>query len=71
MEVYLEKEDIIKPILISPMDNIQTMLISGIAVGSIFILIAMIFNIINGIKIKIYKNVYLIKMEFQDFYYMD
>ena len=46
------KEDIIKPILISPMDNIQTMLISGIAVGSIFILIAMIFNIINGIKNK-------------------
>lgn len=46
------KEDIIKPILISPMDNIQTMLISGIAVGSIFILIAMIFNIINGLKNK-------------------
>ena len=46
------KENIIKPILISPMDNIQTMLISGIAVGSIFILIAMIFNIINGIKNK-------------------
>lgn len=46
------EEDIIKPILISPMDNIQTMLISGIAVGSIFILIAMIFNIINGIKNK-------------------
>ena len=46
------KEDIIKPILISPIDNIQTMLISGIAVGSIFILIAMIFNIINGIKNK-------------------
>lgn len=46
------KEDIIKPILISPMNNIQTMLISGIAVGSIFILIAMIFNIINGIKNK-------------------
>lgn len=44
------KEDIIKPILISPMENIQTMLIYGIAVGSIFILIAMIFNIINGIK---------------------
>ena len=46
------KEDIIKPILISPMDNIQTMLISGIAVGSIFILIAMIFNIIKKKKNK-------------------
>ena len=44
------KENIIKPVLISPMENIQTMLISGIAVGSIFILIAMIFNIVNGIK---------------------
>lgn len=44
------KEDIIKPILISPMENIQTMLISGIVVGSIFILIAMMFNIANGIK---------------------
>lgn len=44
------KEDIIKPILISPMNNIQTMLIYGIAVGSVFILIAMFYNIINGIK---------------------
>ena len=51
-----ENEDIIKPILISPMENIQTMLISGIAVGSIFILIAMIFNIINGIKNKDLKK---------------
>ena len=44
------KEGIIKQVLISPMENIQTMLISGIAVGSIFILVAMIFNIVNGIK---------------------
>lgn len=44
------REDLIKPILISPMENITTMLISGIVVGTILILISMILNIINGIK---------------------
>ena len=44
------KEDIIKPIFISPMENINTMLISGIAFGTILILIAMCLNIKNGIK---------------------
>lgn len=43
-------EEVIKPILISPMENINTMLISGIVVGTILILISMILNIINGIK---------------------
>ncbi len=43
-------EELIKPILISPMENINTMLISGIVVGTILILISMILNIINGIK---------------------
>jgi V/A-type H+-transporting ATPase subunit I len=43
-------EDILKPILISPMENINTMLISGIVFGTILILIAMILNIRNGIK---------------------
>ncbi len=46
------KEDILPQKLISPMENINTMLISGIVVGSIFILISMILNIINGIKNK-------------------
>ena len=45
-------EDIIKPILISPMNNIQTMLICGIAIGVILIISAMILNIKNGIKNK-------------------
>ena len=51
------KEDIIKPIIISPMENITTMLISGICVGSLFILIAIILNIINGIKNKELKRI--------------
>jgi len=51
------KEDIIKPIIISPMENITTMLISGICVGSLFILIAIILNIINGIKNKELKSI--------------
>ena len=46
------KEDIIKGIVPSPMDNIQNMLIFGIGSGAILILIAMIFNIKNGIKNK-------------------
>jgi len=35
---------------IKPMDNINTMLIAGIATGVIFITSAMVLNIINGIK---------------------
>ena len=46
------KEDIIKRIVPSPMDNIQNMLVFGIGSGAILILIAMIFNIKNGIKNK-------------------
>jgi len=43
-------EDILPSLVISPMNNINTMLILGVASGGILILIAMIFNIINGIK---------------------
>ena len=46
------KEDIIKGIVPSPMDNIQNMLVFGIGSGAILILIAMIFNIKNGIQNK-------------------
>ena len=53
------KEDIIKPVLISPMENITTMLISGVAVGSILIILAMCLNIINGIKTKDFKKIVL------------
>ena len=55
------KEDIIKPILISPMNNINMMLVYGIVVGTIFILMAMILNIINGIKNKDMKKIFLDK----------
>lgn len=55
------KEDIIKPIIISPMNNITTMLLYGILVGTVFILIAMVLNIINGIKNKDYKRIFLDK----------
>lgn len=46
------KEDIIKGIVPSPMDNIENMLVFGIGSGAVLILIAMIFNIKNGIKNK-------------------
>lgn len=52
------KEDILPSILISPMENIQTMLIAGIGFGVILILIAMIINIKNGIKNKDIKKIF-------------
>ncbi len=51
-------EEIIPAILISPMENIQTMLIYGIAVGIIFIIIAMMLNIRNGIVNKDKKKIF-------------
>lgn len=44
------KEGIIPGILPSPMSNINTMLVAGIASGAILIMIAMIVNIRNGVK---------------------
>ena len=55
------KEDILKSKLISPMENINTMLISGIVVGSVFILMAMILNIINGIRNREIKKIFFDK----------
>lgn len=55
------KEDILSHKLISPMENINTMLISGIVVGSVFILMAMILNIINGIRNKEIKKIFFDK----------
>ena len=46
------KEDVIPHLLISPMENIQTMLIAGIGMGVILILIAMILNMINAARNK-------------------
>lgn len=45
-------EEILPKLLIRPMDNIQTMLIAGIALGAFLILIAMILNVVNGIRNK-------------------
>lgn len=53
------KEEIIKSILISPMNDINTMLVYGITVGAIFVLIAMVLNIVNGIKNKDFKRIFL------------
>lgn len=52
------KEGIIPTIFISPMENIQTMLIYGIAIGVILIIMAMILNIRNGIKNKDKKKIF-------------
>lgn len=41
------------------MSDINTMLIYGIVVGCFFILLAMILNIVNGIKNKDFKRVWL------------
>ncbi len=53
------KENIIPAILISPMQNITTMLISGIMVGTILVIVSIILNITNGIKLKDKKRIYL------------
>lgn len=53
------KENIIPAKLISPMEDINTMLIYGIIVGCAFILIAMLLNIANGIKNKDFKKIWL------------
>ena len=53
------KENLINAIFIRPMDNINTMLVYGIVVGCIFILMAMLLNIVNGIKSKNFKKAVL------------
>jgi len=55
------KEDILKPILISPMENITTMLGIGIASGVVLIIIAMILNIKNGLKNKDKEKIFFDK----------
>lgn len=52
------REDLIPALVISPMENIQTMLICGIAIGVILILLAMILNIRNGMKNKNKKKIF-------------
>lgn len=52
------REDLIPALVISPMENIQTMLVCGIAIGVILILLAMILNIRNGMKNKDKKKIF-------------
>ncbi|MCL2859167.1 MAG: hypothetical protein FWF46_01070 [Oscillospiraceae bacterium] len=46
------REDILRPLIVSPMNNINSMLIFGIVTGGILIFVAMVINIINGLKEK-------------------
>lgn len=50
-------EEVLPTIFISPMENIQTMLIYGILIGVILIISAMVMNIKNGIKNKDKKKI--------------
>ncbi|MBH1942346.1 ATPase [Mobilitalea sibirica] len=43
-------EDLIEPIWLSPMHNVMTVLLTSVGFGVALIMIAMILNIINGIK---------------------
>lgn len=52
------REDLIPALVISPMENIQTMLICGIAIGVVLIILAMVLNIRNGIKNKDKKKIF-------------
>ncbi len=45
-------EDWLKPVWLSPMHNVMTVLITSVGFGVALILIAMVLNIINGIKEK-------------------
>jgi len=52
-------EDWIKPLWTNPMDNINTMLIVGIAIGVLLITAAMVLNIANGIKSRNFARIFL------------
>lgn len=49
----------IEPLMISPMNNINTMLIIGISIGVVLITSAMVLNIINGIKSRNLIRIFL------------
>jgi V/A-type H+-transporting ATPase subunit I len=46
------KEDIIKPILFHPMENINTVLLGGVAIGVLFTTISFIYSLFNAVKRK-------------------
>jgi V/A-type H+-transporting ATPase subunit I len=45
-------EDWLKPVWLSPRENVMTMLITAVGFGVLLILIAMVINIVNGIKAR-------------------
>jgi V/A-type H+-transporting ATPase subunit I len=45
-------EDLITPLWLSPRENVMTVLITAVGFGVLLIIIAMLINIINGIKAK-------------------
>ncbi|NLZ80264.1 MAG: ATPase, partial [Clostridiales bacterium] len=51
-------EDIIPHLWLNPMENVMTVLITAVAFGVILILIAMIMNVINGIKARDIKEIF-------------
>lgn len=51
-------EDILKPLWISPMNNVMTILITTVAFGVCLNLVAMILNIINGVKNKNVEKIF-------------
>ena len=51
-------ESILKPLWLSPRENVMTMLITSVAFGVFLILVAMIINIINSIKAKDWGKVF-------------
>jgi len=51
-------EDVIPHLWLSPMQNVMTVLFTAVAFGVVLIFIAMILNIINGIKAKDVEKIY-------------
>jgi len=51
-------ETILKPIWLSPRENVMTILITSVAFGILLIIVAMILNIINGIKAREWGKVF-------------
>jgi V/A-type H+-transporting ATPase subunit I len=51
-------EDVLTPLWLSPMANVMTVLLTAVGFGVALIIIAMIINIINGIKAKEYGKVF-------------
>ena len=51
-------EDVLTPLWLSPMENVMTVLLTAVGFGVALIIIAMIINIINGIKAKEFGKIF-------------